>query len=207
MPWSPSSNDLAGNREKKHRMKWSKLNRVTHRWGSIIVLIPTAVILFSGMILQLKKESGWIQPATKRGDATGASLSFDRILAVAREVPEAEISDWDDIDRLDVRPNKGMLKIRGKNRWEIQLDANSGDVLQVAYRRSDLIESIHDGSFFHDRVKLWVFLPAALVLGVLWLTGSYLFFLPYYAKWKKQWKQSRTHRITLGELQADGTRK
>ena len=173
-------------------MKLSKFNRVTHRWGSIIVLIPTAVILFSGMILQLKKESGWIQPATKRGDATGASLSFDRILAAAREVPEAEVSDWDDIDRLDVRPGKGMLKIRCKNRWEIQLDANSGDVLQVAYRRSDLIESIHDGSFFHDRVKLWVFLPAALVLGVLWLTGSYLFFLPYYAKWKKRRKQSRT---------------
>ena len=173
-------------------MKLSKFNRVTHRWGSIIVLIPTAVILLSGMILQLKKESAWIQPATKRGDATGASLSFDRMLAVAREVPEAEISDWDDIDRLDVRPNKGMLKIRCKNRWEIQLDANSGEVLQVAYRRSDLIESIHDGSFFHDRAKLWVFLPAALVLGVLWLTGIYLFFLPYYAKWNKRRKQSRT---------------
>ena len=173
-------------------MKLSKFNRVTHRWGSIIVLIPTAVILFSGMILQLKKESGWIQPATKRGDATGASLPFNRILAVAREVPEAEVSDWDDIDRIDVRPGKGMLKIRCKNRWEIQLDANSGDLLQVAYRRSDLIESIHDGSFFHDGVKLWVFLPAALVLGVLWLTGIYLFFLPYYAKWKKRRKQSRT---------------
>ena len=81
-----------------------------------------------------------------------------------------------------------MLKIRCKNRWEIQLDANSGEVLQVAYRRSDLIESIHDGSFFHDRVKLWVFLPAALVLGVLWLTGSYLFFLHYCAKWKQRRK-------------------
>ena len=172
-------------------MKLSKLNRVTHRWGSILILIPTAVILLSGTILQLKKEFAWIQPATNRGDATGASLSFDQILAVARDVPEAEVRDWDDIDRLDVRPSKGMLKIRCKNRWEIQLDANSGEVLQVAYRRSDLIESIHDGSFFHERVKLWVFLPAALVLGVLWLTGIYLFFLPYYAKWKKRRKQSR----------------
>jgi uncharacterized iron-regulated membrane protein len=172
-------------------MKLSKLNRVTHRWGSIIILIPTAVILLSGMILQLKKEFAWIQPATKRGDTTGASLSFDQILAVARDVSEAEVSDWDDIDRLDVRPSKGMLKIRCKNRWEIQLDANSGEVLQVAYRRSDLIESIHDGSFFHERVKLWVFLPAALLLGVIWLTGIYLFFLPYYAKWKKRRKLSR----------------
>ena len=55
-----------------------------------------------------------------------------------------------------------------------------------------LAESIHDGSFFHDRVKLWVFLPVALVLGMLWLTGIDLFFLPYYAKWNKRKKQSRT---------------
>ena len=173
-------------------MKLSKLNRVTHRWGSIIVLIPTAVILFSGIVLQLKKEMAWIQPPTRPGAATDLSVSFDQILAAARKVPEAKVSDWDDIDRLDVRPSKGMLKIRCKNRWEIQLDANSGEVLQVAYRRSDLIESIHDGSFFHDRVKLWVFLPAAIVLGALWLTGIYRFFLPYYAKLNKRRKQSRT---------------
>ena len=40
-----------------------------------------------------------------------------------------------DIDRLDVRPGKGMLKVRCKNSWEVQIDANSGKVLQVAYRR------------------------------------------------------------------------
>jgi uncharacterized iron-regulated membrane protein len=172
-------------------MKFSKLNRLAHRWGSIIILIPTAVILLSGIALQLKKEWTWIQPATRRGAGTGMSLSFDQILAVAGEVPEAKVSDWDDIDRLDVRPSKGMLKVRCKNRWEIQLDANSGEILQVAYRRSDLIESIHDGSFFHDGFKLWVFLPTALVLGVLWLTGIYLFVLPYYAKWNKRRKQRR----------------
>jgi hypothetical protein len=72
------------------------------------------------------------------------------------------------------------------------LDAKTGDVLQVAYRRSDLIESIHDGSFVHDRVKLWVFLAVALVLGVLWMTGIYLFFLPYYAKWRKRRKKTRS---------------
>ena len=84
-----------------------------------------------------------------------------------------------------------MLKVRCRNRWEIQIDTKTGDVLQVAYRRSDLIESLHDGSFFHDRVKLWVFLPSALALGVLWLTGIHLFLLPYFAKWKKRRKKVR----------------
>jgi uncharacterized iron-regulated membrane protein len=58
-----------------------------------------------------------------------------------------------------------------------------------------LIESIHDGSFFHDRAKLRLFLPAALVLVGLWMTGIYLFFLPYFAIWKKRRKKaSAAHR-------------
>jgi uncharacterized iron-regulated membrane protein len=172
-------------------MTFSKLNRDIHRWGSILIALPSAVIISTGVMLQLKKESAWIQPTTKEGSSKELSVSFDRILSATQGVPEAGVNSWDDIDRVDVRPGKGMLKVRCSNRWEVQLDAKTGDVLQVAYRRSDLIESIHDGSFFHDRVKLWVFLPVALVLSILWLTGIYLFFLPYYAKWRQRWNKTR----------------
>ncbi len=172
-------------------MKFSQLNRVVHRWGSIIVSIPIGVIILSGIALQLKKQSAWIQPPTQDVSSGELSLSFDQILAATQQVPEAEVECWDDIDRLDVRPGKGMLKVRCQNRWEVQLDAKTGDMLQVAYRRSDLIESIHDGSFFHDRVKLWVFLPSALLLAILLVTGICLLFLPYYAKWRKRRKRTR----------------
>jgi uncharacterized iron-regulated membrane protein len=150
-----------------------------------------AVIIVTGVILQLKKESAWIQPPTQQGSGGEPSLGFDQILAATRDVPEAEVDGWYDVDRLDVRPGKGMLKVRSKNRWEVQLDAKNGDVLQVAYRRSDLIESIHDGSFFHRGFKLWVFLPTALILAALWATGIYLFILPYFAKWKSRRKKAR----------------
>ena len=79
-----------------------------------------------------------------------------------------------------------MLKLRGKNRWEVQIDTKTGDVLQVAYRMSDLIESIHDGSFFHKKIKLWLFLPAGLILFGLWVTGIYLFLLPHMNKRKRR---------------------
>ena len=167
-------------------MKLSRLNRVIHRWGSIGTALPVLIVLVSGVILQLKKESGWIQPKTQRGSDQPPEISFPQILATAMTVPEAEVESWDDIDRLDVRPSKGMLKVRCKNRWEIQLDASSGEILQVAFRRSDLIESIHDGSFFSERIKLGVFLPTAIVLIILWFTGVYLFFLPHLAKRKNR---------------------
>ena len=105
---------------------------------------------------------------------------------MAKTVPQAKIESWDDVDRLDVRPSKGMVKVRGKNRWEIQIDTHTGEILQVAVRRSDLIESIHDGSFFHDRFKLWIFLPAGLMLVALVITGIHLFILPHLAKRKRR---------------------
>lgn len=170
-------------------MKPPKLNRDLHRWGAILALLPMVIIIVSGIILQLKKEVAAIQPPTQEGSGSQLSISFDRILEVAKTVPQAEIASWDDIDRLDVRPSKGMVKVRGKNRWEVQIDTHSGEVLQVAVRRSDLIESIHDGSYFHDGFKLWVFLPAGLILVVLVITGVYLFFLPHLAKRKRRQKK------------------
>ena len=167
-------------------MSFSKWNRKIHRWGSIISLIPVGVILITGIVLQLKKQLDWVQPPTVKGSGNELAIRFDEVLSIAQKVPEAGISSWTDIDRLDVRPNKGMLKVRAENRWEIQIDTVSGEILQVALRRSDLIEGLHDGSFFSNNAKLWIFLPAALILLFLWLTGLYLFLFPYTLKRKKR---------------------
>ena len=166
-------------------MKLSRQSRVFHRWGSIIALLPITVIIFSGIVLQLKKVSSYVQPPTQSGAGTEPAIGFDRILVVARTVPEAEIETWEDVDRLDVRPGKGVVKVRCKNRYEVQIDAETAEILQVAFRRSDLIESIHDGSFFNEHFKPWVFLPAGIVLALLLVTGVHLFFLPYLARRKR----------------------
>jgi uncharacterized iron-regulated membrane protein len=163
-------------------MKFSVLNRKVHYWLSLVIAVPLLVVIVTGILLQLKKELPWVQPPHNRGSSKELAISFDQILAAARSVPEAEIKGWSDIDRLDVRPGHGMLKVQAKNAWEIQLDAKTGKVLQVAYRRSDFIESLHDGSWFSDLVKSWVFLPSAIILLVLWLTGMYLFWLPIVVK-------------------------
>jgi hypothetical protein len=173
-------------------MKLSKLSRVSHRWGSIIALVPMTIIIVSGIALQLKKESAYIQPPTQRGVGTEPAIGFERILEVVKSVPEAEIESWADVDRLDVRPGKGVVKVRCKNSYEVQIDVATGEILQVAIRRSDLIESIHDGTYFHDRFKLWVFLPAGIVLAVLVVTGLHLFLVPYLAVLSKRTARYRS---------------
>jgi hypothetical protein len=166
-------------------MKLSKLSRVSHRWGSIIALLPITIIIFSGIVLQLKKELAYVQPPTQSGAGTEPTIGFERILEVVRTVPEAEIESWEDVDRLDVRPSKGVVKVRCKNRYEVQIDTETAEILHVAFRRSDLIESIHDGSYFNEHFKLWVFLPAGIILATLMVTGVHLFLLPHLARRKR----------------------
>lgn len=171
---------------KKKKTSFMRLNRKVHYWGALIISIPLIIVVASGILLQVKKQFTWVQPPTVKGVSKVPELSFDKILQIASQVDEGNIKSWKDIDRLDVRPKKGVVKVRAKNSWEIQIDNKTGDILQVEYRRSDIIEAIHDGSFFHEHAKLWLFLPASIILLVLWATGVYLFAWPYITKSKKR---------------------
>jgi|TARA_Y100000994_G_scaffold215385_1_gene191673 uncharacterized iron-regulated membrane protein len=166
-------------------VSFRKYSRSIHLWLSLVIFIPVIIVIASGLLLQVKKEFDWIQPPTQKAQNSRPTLSFDNVLNAVRQVPQANLNDWDDIDRLDVRPAKGIIKVRGKNHWEVQLNAQTGDVLQVAYRRTDTIEAIHDGSWFFDGAKLWLFLPAAILLFVLWVTGIVMLITTLKSKYRK----------------------
>ena len=180
-------------------MNWKRINRKIHYWGALIVALPVLIVIVTGILLLLKKDIDWLQPPTAAGQGKVPTLSVARILEVSKSVPEAGIAGWADIDRVDLRPRKGVLKVRARNSWEIQIDHQTGEVLQVAYRRSDLIEALHDGSFFHAAAKLWVFLPAAVVLLALWVTGVYLFLVPLLARRRARQRRGRPDPETMPE--------
>ena len=168
-------------------MNAKRLFRKIHYWLSLAVFLPTGVIFITGTLLMLKKDISWIQPETQPGitrDVVPAVSNVD-FLALAKEQPKMNIKTWADIDRVDIRPSKGIAKIQSKTSWELQVDTETGQVLQTAYRRSGIIEAIHDGSFFSKEMKYFVFLPTSILLVVMWLTGIYLFLLPRIAKKRK----------------------
>jgi uncharacterized iron-regulated membrane protein len=181
-------------------MKFPILNRKVHYWASLFVALPFAVILTTGLLLQFKKQVSWVQPTEQRGRGNEPVLGMAQILEICRSIPKAEVLGWEDVNRIDVRPSKGMLKVSMKNGWEVQIDSASGEVLQVAFRRSDLIEAIHDGSWFHEGVKYGVFVPAAVVLLLLWATGLYLFVLPFISRRKRQNSFSRHKAGSAGRI-------
>ncbi len=165
-------------------MNYRKLFRKIHYWLSLAVFIPCGVVFITGTLLMLKKDIAWIQPETHTGIAShvAPAVSYDEFLVAATAQPDFDAASWTDIDRIDIRLSKGIAKIHSTTGWEVQVDTQTGVALQTAFRRSGLIESIHDGSFFSNQVKYFVFLPSGLLLIIMWLTGIYLFLVAQIAK-------------------------
>jgi uncharacterized iron-regulated membrane protein len=177
------------------------LNRKVHYWGSFIVAAPLLVIIATGVLLQSKKHWSWVQPAEMRGAGSTPTISLDQILESVKKIPELEVSDWDDVNRMDLRPAKGIVKVWLNNGWEVQVDLATAGVLQVAYRRSELIESIHDGSFFGgDWTKIGLFLPAGLTLLLLWLGGMWMWWVPFRARRKRAAVRHAAHHRPPGTV-------
>lgn len=172
-------------------MKLNILLRKIHYWGSLMIMLQMGVIIGAGLLLMLKKDISWIQPPTQTGIERSdvPALPITELFEIARSVPQLDIKSWDELSRADIKPGKGVAKFVAKNNWEVQIDTHSGDILQTAFRRSDIIESLHDGSFFADWVKLYVFFPSGIILLFLWGTGIYLFFLPRYKRARKRAKR------------------
>lgn len=166
-------------------MNRSLLIRKIHRIAALVSLVPFLVVVISGILLQLKKEISWIQPATRQGSGFSPNLSLQKILAFTRNTPETSSVDWHDIDRVDIRPDKGIIKVRMKNHREIQVDADSGRILQSAIRRSDIIEDLHTGAWFFSAARLWIFLPSAVVVFFLWISGLSLLIKKFSRKKKR----------------------
>ncbi len=168
-------------------MRLNVLARRVHYWVTLGIALPVAVIISTGVLLQIKKQSHWVQPKEIRGTGTTPTLDLHQIVAAVQTVPALGVTGWDDIKRMDIRADRGLAKVTVKGDWEVQVDLGTGRVLQAAYRRSDLIESLHDGSFFlGDLTKLGLFLPTGIALVVMWLSGLWMFWLPFSVRRKRR---------------------
>ncbi|MCK4999401.1 MAG: PepSY domain-containing protein [Anaerohalosphaera sp.] len=158
-----------------------KLFRVTHKWFGIIFAVVLLNVSVTGILLLEKKNFDWLQPPTQKGQTGNVEdfITQQQLFKAVFEQGHVDFKGIDDIDRVDFRPGKRVHKVQSiHNNSEIQVDAVSGKVLSVSVRRSDLIESLHDGSWFGNWVNA-ILLPAtAIVCIFLTVTGLLLWLIP-----------------------------
>lgn len=152
------------------RLRLKSLMLTYHYWLGWVVIIPWAFVISSGLLLQVRYEVPWVMPVQQQGQGKVPQIEFPQVLLTARKFPEYGVSDWKDVWRIYVYPDQGITTIRAENRQEFQIDSATGEVLQVAIRRTDWLEDIHEGKWMG--LNLWLFLPVHILSLVLWLTGT-----------------------------------
>lgn len=162
------------NRLKKY-VKSLRDFRKFHRYTGLLLAVLLLISAVTGILLSLKKDVDWIQPPTQKGNNTDLTSwkSVNELADLATTAFHATYPDQleNTIDRLDVRPSKGMVKVLfQEGNWEVQIDGTTGEILSIAKRYSDWIESLHDGSIISDAFKL--FSMNLLGFGLLILLGS-----------------------------------
>ena len=184
-------------------MSGNVLNRKLHYWGAAIIALPLLLLISSGLLLQMKKHWAWVQPVEHRGSTEAPVIELSDILRAIKEHqhPAVAVQGWQDIKRLDVRPDRGVAKATLQNDYEVQVDTGTGRVMQVAYRRSDWIETLHDGTFIGDWFKLGIVLPSALVLLFLWGSGIWMWLYPFIGR-----RRVRRRRAALATIRTSEAR-
>ena len=177
--------------KRQRQAKLLRIFRKIHRVTGAALFIFFFFIAITGLLLGWKKNSGGvILSKSYRGTSTELKewLPIDSLSVLANSYLLKTISPKlsTDIDRIDIRKDKGMVKfIYANHLWGLQLDGATGELLHVDRRYSDLIENIHDGSILDkylgtsdNQIKVFYTSVMGVALLVFTITGFWLWYGP-----------------------------
>ncbi len=158
---------------------FSRWTFFTHLWLGILATGVILLVSITGILLNHKRPLGLMPDVDHK-----PSGSFESALPLAELARRAEAAVGPEvaaagIDRMDVRPGDGLVKVRFDNRTvlEVDVDLNTGRVLHVGERNDVFLEKLHSGEIFGDG---WVLLTdaCAVALTILLLSGYWLWLFP-----------------------------
>ena len=168
-------------------MRAARTLRRLHYWIALPLMITVTVIAVSGSLLALRKDFAALQPPTREGARPGdLQRPVGDLVRALRSLPGHEGVQWTDVDRIDVRPGDGVAKVILKSRTEVQVDLSTGRPLQVGYRTSDWLETVHDFTILGGWGRYVLSLGRGLALLAMAITGAYMFVLPLLVKRRKR---------------------
>ena len=146
------------------------------------------IISTTGFLLGWKKKTGLLAPTQKGISSNPAQwLTIDSLQKLAvqylHDSVDSKLSE--ELDRIDIRPTKGIVKfVFIDHYWGLQIDCTSGKLLLIEKRRSDFIEDIHDGTILDkifgtdEKSMLGYTTIMGISLFMLTVTGFWLWYGP-----------------------------
>lgn len=174
-------------RPRPTRDRRASISRVAfhaHLWLGVVFTVALLVIAVSGILLNHKRPLGLMPDVAHTPTAEFASsLSMAQLADIAlAEVAGRRGAGGDavsDIDRMDVRPRNGFVKVRLRDAasTEVTVDIATGAVLHVGSRGDVFLEKLHSGEIFGGSYVLLSDF-AAIALVVTLISGYWLWLAP-----------------------------
>lgn len=175
------------------RKKFTKWAFYTHLWLGVIATVALISISVTGILLNHKRGLGLMPdvPHEPTGPFSQA-VSLERLANAALEAaPQESRRDWTPgqpvdvalIDRMDVRPRDGYVKVRLRDKasTEMTVDINSGTVVHTGRRGDVFLEKLHSGEAFGGPMVILSDIAAVALILTL-ITGYWLWLVPKLAR-------------------------
>ena len=164
---------------RKHRLTRAAFH--AHLWLGVIFTVILTAIAVTGILLNHKRGLG-LMPDVQHApsDAFAASLPLSRLAAIAlAAVPPGDSTDVGFVDRMDVRPRDGFVKVRLRDAssTEVTIDINTGRILHIGARGDAFLEKLHSGEIFGAHGVL-LSDAGAIGLVITLITGVWLWLFP-----------------------------
>ena len=170
-------------RPDRRRQKFSRGVFYTHLWVGVVVTIALVVICVTGILLNHKRGLGLMPEVdnTPSGPLSAAHSIADVAAIAIAAVPGNGTEPSVRVDRMDVRPRDGLVKVRMRDSasTEVTIDLASGQVLHVGRRGDVFLEKLHSGEIFGSR-GIWLSDIAAVGLLLTLISGYWIWLFP---KW------------------------
>ena len=156
----------------------------SHLWIGVLFTVVLLAISITGILLNHKRGLGLMPEVENRPTgAFSSALSLSELGARALAEVGDERSAEEAIDRMDVRPRDGLIKVRLRDAGstEVTLNLTDGRVLHVGERGDVFLEKLHSGEIFGSRGVL-LSDAGAVALTLLLVTGYWLWLRP---RWRR----------------------
>lgn len=157
---------------------WTKASYHIHLWGGVVTALAVTVIAVTGILLNHKRGLGLMPDVPGPGGGLAGALPLAELAGAASDALPAAASG-SLVDRMDVRPDDGLVKVRFDDPevTEVTVALADGRILHVGPRKDVFMEKLHSGEILGDG---WILLSDAAAVGLLVLlaTGFWLWLLP-----------------------------
>lgn len=155
------------------------------------VAVPLFAFLFlvgaTGVLLGWKKQAQLSPPTLSSSNLNAVQwVPIDSLQKIAIGYAKDSLHMDSQIDRIDIRPSKGIAKVIFENHYtELQLDCATGKILSNKQRLHDFVEHLHDGTIIDrligskkEQAKITYTTITSLGLMLLAFTGFWMWLNP-----------------------------